>query len=244
MFIVDKESVSRCRRIVVEQCCYQECLLSIGYEEAIVLVEQCSGEIKGFTKKEKKNHLLNKVRNSCKSVSNKGYMKPEWIIGELPGKTLSGVCRNCFCNVYEIGLSYLDVLCATVKSGYRSNGKDFNDSTPAMPAFVKHLTDLASSLGVELSTNQLAALVIPNTTESLTCFAWLHNLFEAIGDKQPACAEIHLEPTNMLDIHKEYKDSLCNVDEPYLEYSQFLTMWHVCFPHVKIREYKAVTGNY
>lgn len=216
----------------------------MGYEEAVDMAEQCAAEIKGMNKKEKKMHLLNKVKNSCKGVSGKGYIKPNWIIGEAPGKVLSGVCRTCFCNVYEIGLSYLDSLCSVVKNGYKTTVEELSDKTVALPAFQKHLADLASSLGIELTTTQLAALVIPNTTETLTCFAWLHTLFDAIGDKQPACAEIHLEPTNMLDIHKEYKSCLSNVDEIPLEYNQFLSVWHVCFPHVKIREYKAVTGDY
>ena len=54
--------------------------------------------------------------------------------------------------------------------------------------------------------------------------------------------EIHLEPTEMQSIWQEYCDDVRHVEKP-LQMDAFLSMWKVCFSHVKIRAFKAVCGK-
>jgi hypothetical protein len=66
--------------------------------------------------------------------------------------------------------------------------------------------------------------------------------FELMGDKPPnsKCTEIHLEPITFEEIWKEYKRDLEMSLDVVADYSTFCKLWKVCFPHVKIREYKQV----
>ena len=123
-----KEDSMRCRRIVAENCCHKDCLMSEGYDRAVLLVQQCLRELRGLTRKEKKSYLLEKVRSCCRGISEKNYLQPVWTIGAAPGIVKAGVCRRCFCNVYEIGKTMLDNFCKAVKDGSRCQEQAMTDS--------------------------------------------------------------------------------------------------------------------
>jgi hypothetical protein len=57
---------------------------------------------------------------------------------------------------------------------------------------------------VYLSHEALAAIQIPNTVQSLSCYAWLDSFFKLVGDYSPNSHEIHLENTPIKDIYAEY----------------------------------------
>ena len=63
-----------------------------------------------------------------------------------------------------------------------------------------------------------------------------------MGDKPPnsKCTEIHLEQITSEEIWKEYKRDLEMSSDVVADYSTFCKLWKVCYPHVKIREYKQV----
>jgi hypothetical protein len=146
--------------------------------------------------------------------------------------------------VYGIGKTYLGELCESVKKNYQNMLPTLDDTTPApSSALIDDLIDLAKSCGVTLSIAQLGALTVPNTVPSLTCFGWMQEYFEIVGDQMPNCCEIHLEPIEIKSIHQEYVLALTDSGQEALSYSSFLNMWHCCFRHVKIREYKSVTGK-
>jgi len=68
--------------------------------------------------------------------------------------------------------------------------------------------------------------------------------FDLVGDCIPNSAgEIHLEPVDIKDVWKEYDDDMKNAGEKSLRVDEFGYIWKHCFPYVKIREYKAVTGK-
>lgn len=76
------------------------------------------------------------------------------------------------------------------------------------------------------------------------CYTWLHNYFNLVGDNIPNSAgEIHLEPIEIKEVWKEYKDDMDYVHESSISCIEFGSLWTNCYSHVKIREYKAVTGN-
>ena len=63
----------------------------------------------------------------------------------------------------------------------------------------------AESIGISLCQNQIAAMQIPNSEASLSCFAWMHTFFDAIGDKEPDRFEIHLDAQPIKQLHDEYR---------------------------------------
>jgi hypothetical protein len=61
-----------------------------------------------------------------------------------------------------------------------------------------------------------------------------------VGDEMPNLDEIHLEPMFVHEIWKEYKDDMVAALNDHVDVSTFGKLWLTCFPHVKIREHKAV----
>ena len=72
---------------------------------------------------------------------------------------------------------------------------------------------------------------------------WLRDYFEFHGDFMPKSAEIHLEPINRCTIYNDYCEELTKNGTPTLSITKFLLLWRNGYPLVKIREYKAVTGD-
>lgn len=115
---------------------------------------------------------------------------------------MDNVCRNCFCHAYCFGLTYVEVLISKLKAGDLNSSEALEDSRSALKcAFVENLPGM---FDIELTPRQLAALVLPNTVASLSCFAWMQSFFDAVGDKQPNHNEIHLEPTEVKAVYAEY----------------------------------------
>jgi hypothetical protein len=197
-------------------------LLAAGYKFAVDLVTQCQNEIDGFSAKEKKLYMLEKVRGCIIGSTKKGYFKFNWKIGILPGHTMDYVCRDCFCHTYGCGTTFIEVLITKLKIGEKNNDQNLGDAGPAINSvFVANLTAFAATKNIELSPLQIAALVIPNTVAALACFAWMHSYFDAVGDQQPNHAEIHLEPTDIKIVHSEYYQVLMMREKRYWNTDHF-----------------------
>ena len=96
--------------------------------------------------------------------------------------------------------------------------------------------------GRELKPEQKAMLRIPNSPASFTCYSWMTNYFDLVGDKMPnKNNEIHLEPINIEEVWEEYVEDMLAAKEGNLGLRAFESMWQSCFYYVKIREFKAVT---
>ena len=70
--------------------------------------------------------------------------------------------------------------------------------------------------------------------------------FDQFGDHIPNSKDqIHLDPIDKFTIYEEYmqEKQISNIGIAPLCYSKFLIMWTTLFPHVSIREFKAVTGQ-
>ena len=95
-----------------------------------------------------------------------------------------------------------------------------------------------------LSLQHMQALKLSRKPPATTAFAWMHNFFEMVGDKMPNLdGEIHLEPILIRVVWEEYVDDLKGGVTPTISLSEFGKMWSDLFPHVKIRQFKAVTGK-
>jgi len=81
------------------------------------------------------------------------------------------------------------------------------------PAFASALLKQAKLRGSYFSKQQLAAMIIPNTTASLSCYAWQHDHFDNVGDFMPNTdGEVHLEPTEMQSVWEEYYSGVQHID--------------------------------
>ena len=79
---------------------------------------------------------------------------------------------------------------------------------------------------------------------TLAAYAWMLQYFKLVGDFIPnAGGEIHLEPITIVEIHKEYADDMTRGDVDFMNVQRFGSLWLNCFKHVKIREFKAVSGK-
>ena len=96
---------------------------------------------------------------------------------------------------------------------------------------------------MRLSKEQIQAMNLPNGPQSLGCYAWMLEFFKMMGDSMPNVDEIHLEPIDIKDIYEEYVDDAKSSGIESLSASNFVKVWRLLFSHVKIREFKAVTGK-
>jgi hypothetical protein len=190
-----------------------------------------------------------KIETSCvKGVTECGRLKYCWTIG-VGLDTMRNVCRVRFELVYDLGKTYVFLLGKEIKAGIVNSETNMSDRTGVGAISTRKLVmDEVKSLslreGLHMSREQLSALVLPNTPASLECFAWMKSHFTIIGDNAPNKSdEIHLEPMLIKDVYKEYKDSMTEKGIEHLQPTAFGNMWLTSFSHVKIREYKAVTGK-
>ena len=122
---------------------------------------------------------------------------------------------------------------------------DISENKRIGPEELRKVERLAEKFKIVLDAEQRAAILLPNTVKAKTCFGWMKRFFQLMGDAAPNRAEeIHLEPIDVVDIYLEYKRDLTHhADFPTLNYSSFCQIWKECFPHVTIRQYKAVGGK-
>jgi hypothetical protein len=87
---------------------------------------------------------------------------------------------------------------------------------------------------------------MPTGTASNYCATWMSNYFNlVVGDHNPNSNEIHFEKQDKIEIYRAYRaayEDILEKDE-IVTYSYFLRLWETMFNHVRVREYKAVTGK-
>ena len=96
----------------------------------------------------------------------------------------------------------------------------------------------------------------------MECLVWLKDHFDTVGERTPNKDEIHLDPHDKSDVGEiiiacvfSKRSSLTHVLQIFKLYVQehegetfivsfqtFLKICRNCFPHVKLRKYKAVCG--
>jgi len=88
-----------------------------------------------------------------------------------------------------------------------SPAPSFHDRTAAYTYdkfFKQALNQLASKTNRFLDHQQIAALQIPNTVQSLSCYSWMASYFDLVGDKIPnRNNEIHLECITIKEVFEE-----------------------------------------
>jgi len=238
------------QRMGREKCCNMFCLSGMDMQNATDIMLACLDELKCFTKKEKKAYIYSKVLQTCWTGkhSTKGYYKYEWKIG-VGKNSKRNVCRDAFMIAYDIKPTYLIEICHNIKRDNINTDSVFNDKENYVTQdksnqTYNQLIKYSKSKGITLTVHQLAAMQIPNTHVALDTYGWMDAYFQLIGDIMPnSHGDIHLEPITIKEVHCEYLlDCKLNGVEFY-NYNDFAKLWTTCFPYVKIREFKAVSGK-
>lgn len=223
------------------------CLQTINEVDGINIILACRREIEGLNQTRKRKYLVDKIRTLAKGITPWGYLSVAWKLGCGVEKSLDGVCRSCFAGVYDVGDTSLTAYCAEVKKNIKNGDGDLNDRSNSFAydaEFQRAFARLAKTRGRKLSHTQIAAIQIANTSTALATYSWMDYFFKLVGDFIPnSNDEIHLEPITIQEIHDEYVIDMEHQGDESLGYEAFLRMWNSCFPYVKIREYKQVTGK-
>lgn len=168
-------------------------------------------------------------------------------IGLRPGLVVP-CCKSSFCDAYDIGNTVLNDIISEIK---RESG--VLTIVPAVSAGslksqlnsarIKAILKVADERGMDLTRQQIQAMSIPNTDQSVRCFAWMDYYFNLLGDDIPNADEKHLEPIPCTEIHAEYVADMTREGCEPLTYVAWGEIWTTLFPHVKVRQFKAVTGK-
>ena len=207
------------------------CLSALDEADAIGVILQCLNEVRGMNPREKKDYMSKKIAGCINGYTNRNYTKANWKLGfgrrsfsgvkcyliiyfyQTNVMACIGVCRACFHQAYECGHSYVDVICSEIKKGIcTSAAPQLNDNTAAYEYsdyFKRALNRMANSNKKFLDWEKVAAIQIPNTIQSLSCYAWMNSYFKLTGDFQPNSEEIHLEPITIKEIFEEVSDIVC-----------------------------------
>lgn len=199
------------KRLVSTPCCKRECMKSMPLKNAIAVATGCLNEIHGTSHAEKKVYILEKIRSCVKTKHDSGFISFAWQVGVSPAPRALNVCRRCFMNMYCCSHGYVDGIVKNLKAGVRSYERPSNGRVKAN--FMAHLESLAALHGIQLTREQKQAMTIPNSIESLSCFGWMRNYFDSVGEHQPSVDEIHLDPCTVTHIYAEYKQVLQDVGE-------------------------------
>ena len=136
----------------------------------------------------------------------------------------------------------LDDFAADLKAGHTSSARALTDKSRTIRTR-KHAIEAGKKQGIKLNDSEIRAMLLPNSDAAIGASLWLESYFEFHGDIMPNMLEIHLEPINRCVIFHEYVDDMNHSGQSALSITRFLFLWNEGFPNVKIREYKAVTGE-
>jgi hypothetical protein len=167
-----------------------------------------------------------------------------WKIGNKMKAQIEGVCKQAFCNAHCVSSSHVDNIVREIKKGNENSMPILSDRSKIELGMLPGLSKIAKGFGLHLSVQQVAAAKLPNSPTVLTAYGWMARHFDLIGDMVPnSGGEIHLEPIQIVDVYHEHVMDMEVAGIPYVGVDTFANIWKNCFEHVKIREYKAVSGK-
>jgi hypothetical protein len=244
----EKEKYHIANRMFNHRHCHSHCMDHLSLNSARPIFISCINEIEHLSVVEKHEYLFQKLRSATTGFTQKGYLKCDYNLGVGIESKLHGVCRNCFTQAYDIGDATLDRIRAEVRMGYQTSdcGRRASESSNELrhdPHFIKLLCKQAERLGYSLDPRQVGAMAVPNTVAALSCYAWMHNHFDLVACAAPNSCCMELEPITLSEVHDEYLLDMVHTHESGLGLTAFCRLWKTCFQHVRIREFKAVTGK-
>lgn len=174
-----------------------------------------------------------------------GYAKMNWKVGDRMKTWVEGVCKKAFCNAHCVSSSHVDNIVREIKQGKQNSMTKFSDRSKVELSMLPGLRKLANGFGLYISSKQVAAAKLPNSPTVLTAYGWMARHFALIGDSAPNSEEIHLEPIHIVEVYGEHVMDMEAAGIPHVNVDTFANIWTNCFDHVhvKIREFKAVSGK-
>lgn len=200
---------------------------------------------------DKTDAIVQYLRASCfKGLTQKGYVSISLkVIPDGPE-----VCRKAFQYFFGITENNYFSMCNMLKLGIVNSQRALGDTSRVSGGSSSHSSSnnriipvtnvFGDRFNVDVTARDIGLMNLPNTPRAHQLFKWLDDLFDIIGDYMPNIQEIHLDS---ITVKKQLWDMYCEelkliCKEP-LKYTTFLEIMNSCFPHVKIREYKGVTGK-
>ena len=229
-----------------------------GPQNLIDIIYGCLNEAAEMhTRGDKHVFMLEKVRACVKDLSyldknSNRRPKYNWHLATNMGLTIDRLCRECFARCYGCSHNLVDACCKELSLDNESNHvsevrnveKSFNDRSSINrkdKTFAKDIEVLAKSKEIDLTTRQKALLYLPNTENAKFAYQWMDWYFDKYGCKVPNSDQIHLEHMDLKELWTEYFDDMG--EEYAYGYEAFLKLWKVCFPHVRVREFKQCCGK-
>ena len=167
-----------------------------------------------------------------------------WSVGDKMKSCITGVCKTSFCRAYRVSSSHVDNIVKELKGGTSTTAKAFTDQSSADLLVLPDLRRIAAVFGLHLTKTQVAAAKLPNSPTVLSAYGWMAEYFNLIGDMAPNCdGEIHLEPIKIVDVYAKHHLAMTDAGLACVNVDTFARIWMNCFSHVKIREFKAVSGK-
>jgi len=150
------------------------------------------------------------------------------------------VCRRAWATAHNVSVVMLETLSYEYKRGIVNASRSFSDRSHSFTkAKAAELALMNNNL--EVTEERIKVMVLPNSDASRACYSWMKEYFEVAGDHMPNSKEIHLENQSILKLYKQYTNQTFSICK--LGYTAWRNMWKELFPHVKMREYKQVTGK-
>ena len=243
-----------CRNIAnTARCCGDGCLFKqpqyAKYNRGVemdnltyagTIIQHCRNRTKGMDREQKMETLRRDLQGGFRGITPGGYGSVEpRLIPEGPI-----VCRLAYQHAHNITESAYRKLFTLLKDGVTQYAPPYNDSSVVHPEIIVATNEVGQSFNITLTHQQRSAMVLPKAEGSLHLYCWLEEFFGFVGEHMPNSNEIHLDnATVKLTVHKLYKTECLAFQMSPLSYNRFLEIWCLCFPYVKIREYKGVTGK-
>ena len=158
---------------------------------------------------------------------------------------------------YNISLRQINNLRSDLRSGYITSSAPttnedsftsygYTDKSIESNTNIREVIKAREAVGDPLTDHERVCLKIPNNYIAKLTSLWMEAHFNLVGDHMPNKAnEIHLETIEKKEIWLEYVNDCANIFklDKCMGYSHFTEFWQTYFSHVKIREYKAVSGK-
>jgi hypothetical protein len=238
----DKATVELGRTIRDE---FQRCDIIRQYEEAYV---------KDASRQERRELCKRQIHACANNTRASSSWDYKWHIGSTLAKGEVACCKYAFAKFYGFSPACVDNMIREIKAGERAEKvrvitKDSSrEQRQQYKGLFQKMRRDAESLNFEFTKDMQASACLIDTQQAKECYAWLAAYIALVGDPQPnRSGEIHLdECANYRAIHNEYL-AVKQEEEGFtckaLGYNSFVQLWRDCFPHVKIRRFKAVDSK-
>ena len=227
--------------MVYKPCCKNNCLATLSpsndFNESVQMVALYLDDWYLLDKKEHRERFLDLLKAQTTGISFGGERQ-----GQLSlriGTEQFNVCRDAFVRAHNRGKTYYDQMVQHLKNGIQP------DEVAVGASLVASLRAKGGAYGVKLDSEDFTAMNVGKTISSIRTVIWMDAHFKLVGDHVPNSGkgEIHLEKQEIKGIFNEYKEECSAYGRTHVLYGKFTQLWRECFPQVKIRAYKQVSGK-